>query len=159
MQAAIKVEHINPFIKATAQTFATMVNTEAKAGKIRMKSKAQESSQNDVSGIIGLSGGARGLVALSFPKVSALKIVSAFVGDNVQNLDKDALDAIGELANIVAGSAKQDLTEYKVNISLPTVVMGEQHALNGPSDTPELIVPFETPHGGFELVVCFKSEA
>ncbi len=157
MAVQIKVEHINPFIHATAQTFATMVKCEIKPGKMHLK-KA-EKTHHDVSGIIGLSGGARGSVALGFPRITALKIVSAFIGDKILQLDKDALDAVGELANIVAGSAKQDLTQYKINISLPTVVTGDNHSLNPPSDTPELIVPFETTYGNFDLLVCFRSEA
>jgi chemotaxis protein CheX len=157
MAAQIKVEHINPFIQATAQTFATMVKCEIKPGKMQLRTG--DTMHHDVSGIIGLSGGAKGSVALSFPRITALKVVSAFIGDKVLQLDKDALDAVGELANIVAGSAKQDLSQYKIMISLPTVITGNNHTLNSPSDAPELIVPFETPHGKFDLLVCFKSEA
>ncbi len=156
MSASIKVEHINPFIQATAQTFATMVKCEVKPGKMYVKNG--NTTHHDVSGIIGLSGGAKGSVALGFPRVSALKIVSAFIGDKMLQLDKDALDAIGELANIIAGSAKQDLSKYKIMISLPTVITGLNHSLNPPSDIPELIVPFDTPYGAFDLLVCFKSE-
>jgi chemotaxis protein CheX len=157
MAAQIKVEHINPFIQATAQTFATMVKCDVKPGKMHLKTA--EATHHDVSGIIGLSGGAKGSVALGFPRITALKVVSAFIGDKVLALDKDALDAVGELANIIAGSAKQDLSQFKIMISLPTVITGSNHSLNPPSDTPELIVPFETPHGRFDLLVCFKSEA
>jgi chemotaxis protein CheX len=156
MQATIKVEHIQPFIQATSLTFTTMVKSEAKPGKMRLQSG--NATHHDVSGIIGLSGGAKGSVALSFPQLTALNVISAFIGEKMTALDKDALDAIGELANIVAGSAKQDLSKYKIMISLPTVITGSNHTLSGPSNIPELIVPFETVYGPFDLLVCFKSE-
>jgi chemotaxis protein CheX len=156
MSTAIKAEHINPFIKATVQTFSSMMATEIKPGKIGLKSA--DPLRCDVSGIIGLSGGARGSVALSFPRITALKVMSAFVGEKILALDKETLDGIGELANIVAGAAKQDLDQYRITISLPTVILGDGHELVGPTNVPELVVPFDSPHGAFFLVVCFKSE-
>jgi chemotaxis protein CheX len=152
----LKVEHINPFIAATTRTFETMMKLKVVPGKVNLKKT--QSRHWDVSGIIGLSGGAKGTVALCFPRVTALKVVSTFVGMKVVSLDKDTLDAIGELANIVAGSAKQDLESFNIAISLPSVILGDNHDLMGPADTPELVVPFTSDLGVFDLIVCFKSE-
>lgn len=152
----VRVEHINPFIAATANTFATMVKSEARAGKIALVGR--ETVRSDVSGIIGLSGGARGSVILCFPRITALKVVSSFIGSKVLALGDIASDAVGELANIIAGSAKRDLAQYKVSISLPTVALGENHELAGPKDIIPMAVPFQCALGTFTLVVRFKSE-
>jgi chemotaxis protein CheX len=156
MASVVKVEHINPFVKATMETFQSMVKTEAKPGKPMLKKDAKLHA--DVSGIIGLSGGAKGSVALSFPRITALKVVSEFGGMKVVTMDDTVVDAIGELANIIAGAAKRDLTQYKINISLPTVVMGDGHELGGPKDIVPMVVPFECGLGSFNLIVSFKSE-
>jgi chemotaxis protein CheX len=156
MPSAVKVEHINPFVRATMETFNSMVKIEAKPGKPVLKKDTKLHA--DVSGIIGLSGGAKGSVALSFPRITALKSVSAFGGMKVLALDDLVVDAIGELANIIAGAAKKDLSQYRINISLPTVVLGEGHELGGPKDILPMVVPFETGLGGFNLLVSFKSE-
>ncbi len=153
---SIKVEHINPFIMATMETFKSMMSAEIKPGKVKLKQGS--SLAHDVSGIIGLSGGARGSIAMSFPRITALKVVSAFVGEKVVTMDENVVDAIGELANIVAGAAKKDLSQYNITISLPSVVMGENHFVMEPKDVIAMIVPFETPYGTFDLAVCFKSE-
>ena len=150
----LKAEHVNPFIKATIDTFSTIVNMKVTPGKVRLKEHG--GSSYDVSGIIGLSGGAKGTVALSFPRMVALPIVRAFTGEKTVT-NTQMVDAIGEVANIVAGAAKRDLAQYKIKISLPTVVMGDKHEVAGPTDAVNLIVPFECPAGKFDLSVCFKS--
>ncbi|MEO6098088.1 MAG: chemotaxis protein CheX [Fibrobacteria bacterium] len=152
--AGIKAEHVNPFIKAAIDTFHTMANLKAHSGKIVMKDKV--ATAYDVSGIIGLSGGAKGLVALSFPNASALAIVQAITGEKVVK-ESRIIDSIGELANIVAGAAKKDLSMFKIKISLPTVITGANHSISGPVDAMGLVVPFEYPGGKFDLTVCFKS--
>ena len=154
VDAGIKAEHVNPFIKAAIDTFQTMANLKAIPGKICMKDKL--TSAYDVSGIIGLSGGAKGLVALSFPHASALAVVQAITGEKKVK-ESRIIDSIGELANIVAGAAKKDLSQFKIKISLPTVITGANHSINGPVDAMGLVVPFEYIGGKFDLAVCFKS--
>jgi chemotaxis protein CheX len=152
----VKVEHINPFIRATMETFATMIKADPRPGKVALRTGKEMHS--DISGIIGLSGGAQGSVALSFPRITALKVVSAFVGEKVVMMGDDVVDAIGELANIVAGSAKKDLAGFKIAISLPTVVLGDKHELTSKREVVPMVVPFESVLGGFLLTVNFKSE-
>ncbi|HKP97714.1 MAG TPA: chemotaxis protein CheX [Fibrobacteria bacterium] len=156
MAVSIKVEHINPFILATIETFKTMMKLEVKPGKVTLERRT--GFQSDLSGIIGLSGGAKGSVSMTFPKITALKVVSAFIGEKVVTMDDGVVDAIGELANIVAGAAKKDLVKYNISISLPTVVVGDNHELSGAKEVTPMYVPFETPLGNFNLVVSFKSE-
>ncbi len=156
MASPVKVEHINPFISATLETFKSMMRTTITPGKIILVKGAHLSY--DISGIIGLSGGAKGTVTLSFPKITALKTVSEFIGEKVVTMDDTVKDAIGELANIVAGAAKKDLTQYKISISLPTVIIGENHEVQGGKECIPLAVPFSSPLGNFNLIVSFKSE-
>jgi chemotaxis protein CheX len=157
MAAPVKVEHINPFVSATVETFKSMVRTTAAPGRIMLVKGAN--LQYDISGIIGLSGGAKGTVALSFPKITALKTVSEFIGEKIVTVDETVKDAIGELANIVAGAAKKDLSQFKISISLPTVIFGDGHEVLGGKEVIPMAVPFESPLGPFNLIVGFKSEA
>ena len=154
VDTGIKAEHVNPFIKAAIDMFQTMANLKARPGRICMKDKVV--SAYDVSGIIGLSGGVKGLVALSFPHASALAVVKAITGESAVKESK-IIDSIGELANIVAGAAKKDLSKFKIKISLPTVITGANHSISGPVDAMGLVVPFEYAGGKCDLTVCFKS--
>jgi chemotaxis protein CheX len=154
-QIKIKVEHINPFVTSTIETFAKMVGLEAKPGKLLIKKG--NTVDYDISGIIGISGGAKGMVALSFPKDTAIKVTNKFVGSNNTELNADTLDAIGELANIVVGYAKKGLSEFNILISLPSVITGSNHQIQEPKDVFSFIIPFETGVGGFHLSVSLKS--
>ena len=150
------VSYVNPFIVATVNVFKTMLKTDIKAGSPLLKSQPYPSY--DVSGIIGLSGEAQGSIALSFPRLLALKIVSTMLGTEVKVVGSEVTDGIGELANIVAGNAKQDLSKFKLSISLPNVVIGKSHFLASPSGSPTIAVPFTSPIGEFAMEVCLKTQ-
>jgi chemotaxis protein CheX len=154
---AIRVEHVNPFIQSTIETFKKMVGIEAKPGKLVLKNDS--GLGYDISGIIGISGNAKGMISLSFPKETALSVTNKFVGTAHTEISDDIIDAIGELANIVAGYAKKELVSLNITISLPSVVMGENHKVREPKDVFSFVVPFTTDLGGFDLAVSLKSDA
>ncbi len=154
MPLAIRVEHVNPFVSSTMETFTKMVGIEPKPGKLMLK---KDSKLNyDISGIIGLSGMAKGSVAISFPKETAIAICNKFMSGDYKDLHADILDAVGELVNIIAGNAKKDLTEFSIAISLPSVIVGANHQIAEPKDSFSFVVPFSTALGGFHLAVSLK---
>ncbi len=149
------VAYINPFVISTIETFKKMLNTEAKPGKVVLKNDDLHSY--DVSGIIGLSGEAQGSICMSFPKALALKVVSLLVGTEIKIVGAEVADCIGEVANIIAGNAKQHLTQFNLSISLPKVVMGKDHHIASQRGVPTIVVPFECPMGEFAMEVSLKT--
>jgi chemotaxis protein CheX len=154
--ASMDVSYINPFISATITTFKTMMNIEVKPDKPSLKTSPFPTY--DISGIIGLSGNAQGNIAISFPKIIALKIVSKMVGADIKVIGPELADGIGELANIIAGNAKKDLIEYQLSISLPNVIIGKAHTIANQSGVPAIIVPFVCPLGNFAMEVSLKTK-
>ncbi|MDD5673527.1 MAG: chemotaxis protein CheX [Chitinivibrionales bacterium] len=152
----MNVAFINPFINATILLFKTMVHLDAFAGKPALKK--QPFPAYDVSGIIGLSGDAQGSVAISFPRLVALKVVSAFLGSEIKIMGSEVVDGIGELANIIAGNAKQDLSQYNLSISLPQVVVGNDHVISGQTGIPAIIIPMTCSLGNFAIEISFKTK-
>jgi chemotaxis protein CheX len=148
------VSYINPFITSTITTFQTMLNEEAKPGKASVKSSPYPTY--DVSGIIGLSGEAQGVIALSFTKPVALRAVSKMLGAEIKIVGPELTDGIGELANIITGYAKQGLTQYRLSISLPNVIVGKNHVVNSPSGAPTILVPFTSGMGAFCMEICLR---
>jgi chemotaxis protein CheX len=155
----MKVEYINPFVAATQNVFRMMMNTEITAGKPYLFDPLVGAHSYDISGIIGLSGETTGAVVLSFTKLCALKVVSEFQGEEVKIFDQIVVDAIGEIINIVAGNAKKDLKDFKLNISLPSVVTGHSHRLNWPTGVPVIMIPFTSPMGEFSIGVSLREPA
>jgi chemotaxis protein CheX len=154
-QSMVRVEHVNPFVTSTMETFSRMLGVTAKPGKPIIKK--EKPIDYDISGIIGLSGGAKGMVSLSFPKDTAVRVTNKFIGTDYADVNPEIVDAIGELANIVAGYAKQGLSEFNITISLPSVIMGSGHQIMEPKDVFSFIVPFHTDLGDFHLTVSFKT--
>jgi chemotaxis protein CheX len=152
----MNVSYVNPFITAMINVFKTMINVDIKPDKPKLKTVPHPTF--DVSGIIGLSGNAQGNIAISFPKIMALKVVSKMLGMEIKVVGPELTDGIGELANIVAGNAKQDLAQYALSISLPNVVIGKDHILASQTGVPTILVPFHSPMGDFAMEVSLKTK-
>src|SRR5207247_9462845 len=104
---AVDTKLLAPFVKAVKAVFGTMVRVEATIDRPYLKTESTPSY--DVSGIIGFSGQVVGSLVLSLQQAAAVKLVEAFAGAAMAPDSSDFADAIGELANMVAGSAKKDL--------------------------------------------------
>lgn len=151
----MKVEYINPFILSSLNCFETMVGVKPDVGRPSIRTKTQQSGAF-ISGVIGLSGDVVGSVVLSFPKLVALKVVSAMMGMEIKIIDDTVTDAIGEITNIVAGRAKEGMKGQNVSISIPNVVVGNDHAVHRPSALPCVMIPFTTEWGDFSVDVSLK---
>ncbi len=152
----MKVEYINPFIESTYELFTTMLSAEAKRGDVGL---AGEANPRDIMALIGLSGKARGMVALSFPVATALNMVNRLLGTEIRLVDDTVSDAIAEMVNIVAGGAKAKLNlggGAPLDLSLPTVVRGNSYNVDYPSGSVWLEVPFDSDLGSFRLRVTFE---
>lgn len=113
----------------------------------------------DIIGVIGLSGTAQGMVALRFPDKSALAIIGHMVGAKFDDVDSSIVDGVGELVNMVAGSAKGRFRGHNISVSLPTVVRGDICRLSNMVDAVWVEVPFESILGNFWLIVSVKQSA
>ncbi len=150
------VRYINPFVIAIRRVFETMVHTPVTIGKPSLLDG--QKSVADVSGIIGLSGDVSGSVVLSFPSEVACKAASAFAGTTITQDSPDFADAIGELANMVAGNAKTQFEGKNVSISLPSVIVGKEHIVSQSRINPRILIPCETPLGPVYVDISLKVE-
>ena len=145
------VSFINPFIKSTMATYSSMLFDTVVSGKPFLKKEPFQTY--DISATIGLSGNAQGIIALAYSKECAVKTASAMIGASIEYGSADLTDAMGEIVNIIAGFAKKDLAEYKLDISLPSVITGD-HFICTPSRTLGLVVPFTSKYGAFAMEVA-----
>lgn len=150
------VRFINPFLTAVTQLFNTMLEKEVNIGKPVLKSHRE--APGDVSAIIGLSGDVTGCVAVCFPMPTAIKAASTFSGVEMTADHEDFADALGELANMVAGQAKAKLDGLAVGISLPSVIIGKEHVISQSKQTPRLCIPCDSTLGHFTVEVAMVIE-
>lgn len=116
---------------------------------------------SEVTGIIGLGGYMTGSVSIHVGQEQARDFTARLVGADVDDItsNDDIRDAVGELANMLAGAVKTALTtDGEVEIALPVVSMGKAElAVRGGKG---VVVPFEDYTGRFhvELVLSGPTE-
>ena len=127
---------------STQEIFSSMVMLEVSPGE--PFKRADSNFINSISGIIGLAGSIKGMLAIHLPDKAALAITTAFLGMEVEEIDEDVCDAIGELANMLGGSMKAILDPggSKVQISMPSAIHGEEYAVDCLADAESVTVPF-----------------
>lgn len=150
------VRLINPFIESVSDLFGTMLGCSVKRGEVTL---ARESGDpQHLVAIIGLSGPARGTVAVSLPVKTSLAVTGRLLGDAPPMVNDDVADALAEIANMIAGGAKARLSGEgtPIDLSLPTVVTGSDYQVVYPTETVWLDVPFSSELGTFSLRVTFE---
>lgn len=155
----MNVEYINPFIESVYDLFSTMLSAQATRGNVAI-ARGDENTR-DIVALIGLSGPARGMVALAFPVKTALNIVNRLLDSELRVMDDTVSDAIAEVVNIVAGGAKARFkieTGPPIELSLPSVVRGNKFCVDYPTKSTWLEVPFNSDLGTFTMRVTFAME-
>lgn len=147
----MKVEFINPFITAANEVFKTMLNCSLERGQLSLKK--EHTPVHEVSGLIGLSGRCRGMVVVSVDRHTAISAAEMMLGFRPPELDRDVMDAMGELTNMIVGAAKSQLEEFKLTIGLPTVICGKGQAIAFPSQVTPIVIPFESDIGPVSVQV------
>ena len=150
----MKAKFINPFLNASMNLFKDYMGITVSAGKPFVRKDPQNLAE--VSALIGLAGETTGAVVLSFSRESALKAVSEFAGKEYRMLGAEVLDGVGEMVNIIAGNAKKDLTDFRIEISLPGVITGGSYKIHWPEGVPVVTIPFTSDLGEFTVNVSLR---
>jgi chemotaxis protein CheX len=147
----MKAEYINPFLVSTISTFKTMLGCVLTRGTPYVKNGSQV--EHEVSGVIGLSGRAQGTVVVGLNREAALAATEAMLQERPPDINGDVVDAIGELANIIAGGAKAQLEHLELSVSLPSVVTGRGHCIQFPTKVTPICIPFDSDWGPITVEV------
>lgn len=151
------VKYINPFINSLVNTMETMLGVSPERETPFIKNNNMASG--DISGIIGFaSPEVVGSIAMTFPDKTALKVYELMMSEPVASLNDEVQDTIGELANIVAGGAKEEFSHLGISyhISIPTIVLGKNHTIGHKGSIPVVVVPFDIKNHPFYLEISMK---
>ena len=145
---------MNCISEATQEIFQSMLAFEVQPGAPMVE--RQKLLRDTVSGMVGMAGLYRGMLAIHVPYTIAKNITSTFLCIEVEDIDDDVKDAIGELANMLAGSVKSMLTDNgkDVKLAIPSAVCGREYEVECLADGDGVVVPFQLDGGEF-LVECF----
>jgi CheY-specific phosphatase CheX len=149
-------------MSATQDTFKSYMNIELLAGKVEKKVEPVDS---DVTGIVGIAGDRVGYIIIATDKSSAQRVAKGLL--MVDEADDECIrDAMGELANNIAGGFKTKYHEQygSVALGLPLVVSGRLRTISDPPGTADqtssinvqckgVTIPFKTADGTISLSV------
>jgi len=136
-------------IEATNEIFSSMVMMEVGVkGDVRSTLAPLE---NSITGVIGLAGTHKGVLAMHFPNTVAMAITGSFLGMDVDEINEDVEDAVGELANMLGGSVKSILSAKgrDIDLSLPSVIAGKNYDFQPTREVERVVIPFECDAGDF----------
>lgn len=139
-------------IESTQEIFSTMVMMEIAASDD--SSAGQSVHCDSITGLIGLAGTYKGVLAIHMPNVVALAVTSSFLGMDVEEINADVEDAIGELANMLGGNVKTILSENgrDINLSLPSTISGREYNFQLASEAADrTVISFDADSGRFHV--------
>jgi len=113
----------------------------------------------DITVVVGIAQDIEGAVLMCLSTATAQQYLSNILGEEIQELDEVALSGIGELGNMIAGTAGARLAElgYVTVIAPPTVFVD-----GGTISTltlPRLVVPVRSPFGAIDLQLAARVHA
>lgn len=145
------------FVNATNSIFATMTGIKPVIGRPYVKKNDDDFAE--VSALIGVTGAKVGTIAVSFERKAAISLLHAMLGDDINDVDTDMQDIVGELANMISGQARASLDAAGLNLqgSTPSVVSGKHHHITHKAGGAVMVIPFDLDGGKFVVEFCFKN--
>jgi chemotaxis protein CheX len=106
--------------------------------------------------VIKVGGASEGNIILNMEIETALKICSVMNGEDFKSLTPFGIDAISELANMIAGNATSALTDmgFNLTVSPPAVVMNNN---GGICETEVFQVPLYTECGEITVNAALRT--
>lgn len=100
-----------------------------------------------ISAMVGLGGECCGMVGVHIPAEFAREVTASMLGMALDELegDGDVNDAMGELANMLAGEIKMEFSSrgMSVCLSTPSVISGKEYSVEVVSSGAAVVVPFD----------------
>jgi chemotaxis protein CheX len=145
------VNHAKEIADATCEIFSSMIMLEVTAKEATQRTNPH--FENSITGMVGLAGTSRGNLLIHLPASVATAVTTAFLGMDVDSIDDDVCDAIGELANMLAGAVKTALDPggSDIKLSMPSTVYGESYSLDCHDSGTNVLVPFDLDGGEFSV--------
>lgn len=134
---------IKNLIKDVQDVFITMVGVEDLM-QLPVQVDVTTHFKECLTAMVGLAGTYNGLVTIHIPWPLAILFTSLMLGMEVTEIDDDVNDAMGEIANMVAGSFKQHLSKggSDIQLSTPSVVNGADYVVSSGNNLENITLKF-----------------
>lgn len=148
---------IKSLIKDVQEVFVNMVGVEDLM-HLPIQVDVTTHFKECLTAMVGLAGTYNGLVSVHLPWPLAISFTSLMLGMEVTEIDDDVNDAMGEIANMVAGSFKQHLSKggSDVHLSTPSVVNGGDYVVSSGKNLENITLKFATDDEWFMVSLSIE---
>ncbi len=145
------MNHAEQIAEATREIFSSMIMLEVTAKEAT--TRTDPSFAKSISGMVGLAGSVKGNLSIHMPELVATSVTTAFLGMEVESIDDDVCDAIGELANMLAGAVKTaiDPSGSEIKLSMPSTVFGDAYNIDCVKSCVSVLIPFDLDGATFSV--------
>lgn len=119
------VDDINTFTDVLVNTFETTCSNKPFRSAPFNKLSGGKLSYNGLLCTLSFTGGLVGSLILAMPAQVACKIYGSMMMEDVDELDDEVAEGFTEIANMIVGNIKADLSEYKLVFESPSIEIGE----------------------------------
>lgn len=152
----VKVEYMEPFIKAACSVLEEVSSSEARSGNLSLRGTTFTTATTNIAARI--DGSLTGDVIYSMSAATARRLVETIMGMEVSSFGKVMGTGLGSLGTMLAGRTDQVLIEHghKCQIGSPMVFQGlnvEFAVLE-----PALAVPIQTDAGEVYVSVAVSND-
>ena len=150
-------QFISPFVSGAFSVLSMMLGETPVKGPLEANSSS--STSNQVNVVVGVTGQAQGSIVLGMSLVCADRIASKMIGEPIRTFDVMAASAISELANMICGSALNELSNQGLTCDLtpPTVIRGQKVKISSTA-IPTIHLHIILSYGDITLSVSLKSK-
>jgi len=152
----MKAEYINPFIQTLLYVLETTAQMKAEISRPFLKK--DPSSSGPLSGLMEVSGDTKGFVSLTFSEEAILSIVSKMFGEEINEINDDVKDAVGEIVNMVCGQANNKFAEKGIQLKVLShgIKEGDEHFLPNIEERPFMSIPVKSDSGDLFIDVSME---
>lgn len=153
----MKAEYLNSVIISVTDVIKKIFNADVQ--KETPYIFHHDANVSHLAAVIQMHGDKKGAFVLSLSEEVAKKLASNILHEEKKNIDRDVIDVIGELINIITGSTKGLLSQqgFTFKFSTPTYILGKgTRLLKDDEYAPYICIPFTSMYGRFTIMISLR---
>jgi chemotaxis protein CheX len=153
----MRYDYVDPFVSTTVRVLADALHADVRQGEVSMAPGG--GAAGDVAIVVRIRGEAEGDFVLAMDRGTALGACSALMGEECGSLAGPGMDALSELANMIAGNAISALNDRGFDFTvLPPLVVTDVSAYGRKPCAEALRIPLKTAWGAVTVNVTLGAE-
>ena len=152
----MRYEFINPFIDSTIKVLDTVLDSDIRRGDFSLADGYE--IDGEISILINLTGDSDGTVVVNMSAGTALNVCNVMTYSDSSSLTELKMDAISELANMIAGRAVSALNDLGFEYMISPPLIAKKNEIRAETaETEMFLVPLFTEYGEITMNIAIKN--